>query len=144
MVGGTNTMHGPRPTAHFRVWINGDETALSSVSAFAGEVLAGTGRCDVAEGEANSPAPQRVVLTRAVQGDRRLFDWYAAAQHGKEAARLVEIALLDGAGGRVLDQWQLINATPRRWTGPSFSGLGHVIAEESLTVHFTDIRWVTP
>ncbi|MEO1576652.1 MAG: phage tail protein [Pseudomonadota bacterium] len=143
MVGGATTMHGPRPQAHFRVWIDGDELALSSVTAFAGEVLAGADRADVAD-QADGPAPQRVVLTRAVQGDRRLFDWYAAAQHGKAATRLIEIALLDGPGGRVLDQWQLLNATPRRWTGPRFDGLGSGIAEESLTVHFTEIRWVTP
>lgn len=131
MVDGPDAGYRPRSIAHFRVWIDGEELGASSVSAFAGVVGPDTAGEDT----------QTVVIVRAVQGDRRLFQWFEAARHGKSVARVVDIALLAGPGGEAVDRWQLVGARPVRWSGPEFDALSQGIASESLTVRYDEIRW---
>jgi phage tail-like protein len=48
-----------------------------------------------------------------------------------KATRTAAIAAFDGAG-RKIASWNLVNAYPFRWTGPSFSSDGSAVAKETL------------
>ena len=49
----------------------------------------------------------------------------------KRAARTAAITAFDGAGMKIAS-WNLLDAYPFRWTGPSFSADGSAVAKETL------------
>ncbi|MDZ7781018.1 MAG: phage tail protein [Gemmatimonadota bacterium] len=88
----------------------------------------------------SAPAcPGRLLLTRALDGDRTLYEWRREALSGKPAIRQVVIGHLESAGGRTLYTWKITSAWPLRWAGPRYDALHGDIALEELELVFDDL-----
>jgi phage tail-like protein len=75
-----------------------------------------------------------VTLKRGVIGSLDLFAWLADVAGGTVDARTVTINLLDEARNTVLT-WKLLEAQPKRWTGPTMAGkAGTDVAMEELSL----------
>ena len=138
----------PTLTLNFRVTIANRELAIARISSLelaadpeGLKQLAGASRSG-SRVWAAPVAPGRIVLARAVDGDRTLFDWRREAIGGKPAVRTVSIRQLDRAARTVVNTWQLANAWPLRWTGPAFDALDGGIAFEEIELVFTDLNWM--
>ena len=77
-----------------------------------------------------------VTLKRGVIGSTDLYDWLAGVAAGDLDQRSVTITLLDEARNPVAT-WELTNASPKKWTGPTLAakGGGEVAMEEISFVH---------
>lgn len=64
-----------------------------------------------------------VTLKRGVVGSTELFTWLKAQREGRLDPRTVTITLLDEAHERVCS-WELSNAQPKKWVGPTLAGKG--------------------
>lgn len=134
---------GPRLAASFRVEIDGREIGIARVSGLAlaagPAALAGPER---GEPWRAAPAPIRVTLTRALDGDRRLFDWRReAAEKGEGAARRVVVRQLDPATGAPVAAF-VFEGWPLAWTGPEFDANAGGLAWESLEILAHDLIWL--
>jgi phage tail-like protein len=129
---------GPRLAAAFRVEIDGREIGIARVSGLAlAEEAGGPG-----DGKRAGPAPLRVTLTRALDGDRRLYDWRReAAEKGEAAARRVAVRQLDPATGAPLAAF-VLEGWPVAWTGPEFDANAGGLAWESLEILAHDLIWL--
>lgn len=118
----------PASARRFRVDLDGREVALSQVRGL------------VALRQAPSPdqSMPRVVLRRAVTGDRTLFDWSEREHPGREAHVVVE--LLDEAGEPVAT-WVLVGARAVRWSGPELDAVAGELAYEELEVGYDRLEW---
>ena len=85
-----------------------------------------------------------VELTRGVIDSERLFDWLKVLQtSGSEngGKRTVVIRLMDDANEKPVQSWQLIDAFPTKYTGPSLSAKGGGdVAVEKLSIAAVDIQ----
>lgn len=141
---------GPPPTftLNFRVTISNREIAVARISPL--ELAADPAELKPLAGASRSggrawaapPLPCRIVLARAVDGDRTFYDWRREAIGGKPAVRTVTIRQLDRAAENAVNGWQLVNAWPLRWTGPAFDALDGGIAFEEIELVFTDLNWL--
>jgi phage tail-like protein len=59
------------------------------------------------------------------------FTTLGRQSHRADAARTASIAAYDPAGEQITS-WNLVDAYPFRWTGPSFSSDGNAVATETL------------
>ncbi len=77
-----------------------------------------------------------ITLKRGVIGTTDLFDWLNGVAAGTLDPRPVTITLLDEAREEVAT-WELTNAQPKKWTGPTLAskGGGEVAMEELSFVH---------
>jgi phage tail-like protein len=77
-----------------------------------------------------------VTLKRGLVGSADLFNWLAGVRDGTADPRSVTITLLDEARQEV-GRWELANAQPKKWTGPTLAakGGGEVAMEELSLVH---------
>jgi phage tail-like protein len=77
-----------------------------------------------------------VTLKRGLVGSVDLFTWLAGVRDGTADPRSVTITLLDEARQEV-GRWELTNAQPKKWTGPTLAakGGGEVSMEELSLVH---------
>lgn len=140
----------PEPTlaVNFRVEIDGRELAIARVSPL--ELAADPSGLKQAPDRTQPgrvlwtapPATGRLILSRAIDGDRTLYQWRREALDGKPAVRDLAIRQLDRGGTTVLNAWQAVNAWPLRWTGPTFDAIAGGIAFEELELVFTDLRWL--
>jgi len=82
-----------------------------------------------------------VTLSRGVIKASNLWDWMQKVQNGKQAESLedVVIELRDESGENVAVSWQLTNARPLSYTGPTLTGTGTEIAVEELVLACEDI-----
>lgn len=80
---------------------------------------------------ANTYKSDDVTLKRGMVGSTALFEWLKAVGDGEHDPRLVTITLLDEARNPV-SSWELRNAQPKKWTGPTLAakGGGEVAMEE--------------
>lgn len=122
----------PLPDAHFRVHVDDRELAVASVSAPHWLVSLADHRPDVR---------QAVVLRRAVDGDRLLYDWRRSCEVDDDV-RTIRLALLAGPDGAVAHQWQLTGCRPVRWSGPSLDTASDDAALEELEVRYDAIAWL--
>ena len=83
-----------------------------------------------------------VVLRRALTTSSELYDWRRAIVAGIDDRRDVTIRQLAEPGGKVVNAWQLLQAWPIRWSGPSFDALDDGIATEEVELAFDDLVWV--
>lgn len=88
------------------------------------------------------PLPGRLTLSRAVDGDRSLYDWRREALDGKPAMRTLVIRHLDRSGTETLHAWQLNQVWPVAWRGPLFDALDGGIAMEALDLAYSDVIWL--
>ena len=78
-----------------------------------------------------------VTLKRGVIGDLSLHDWIKAVQEGDspvEQLKNVTITLLAEDRATAAQTWELANARPMKYTGPTFSGTGGESAVEELVL----------
>jgi phage tail-like protein len=77
-----------------------------------------------------------ITLKRGLVGSDDLFVWLRTVREGTADPRNVTITLLDEARQPVA-QFKLINAQPKKWTGPTLAakGGGEVAMEELHLVH---------
>lgn len=75
-----------------------------------------------------------VTLKRGIMGATNFYDWIAATRRDPTLTRSVLITLNDEQGNPVL-RWNLINARPMKWTGPTLAGKGGSdVAMEELVI----------
>lgn len=72
-----------------------------------------------------------VTLKRGLVGSTTLFEWLKNVGNGEHDPRLVTVTLMDEARNAVAS-WELRNAQPKKWTGPTLAakGGGEVAMEE--------------
>jgi phage tail-like protein len=99
-------------------------------------------RGDAVTGWQARPLPGRLLLRRAVDGDRTLYAWRREALAGRPALKDVVIRQLDRAGATALNAWRVSGAWPLRWTGPTFDALVADFALEELELVFSDLIWL--
>lgn len=87
------------------------------------------------------PETGRLIMTRAFDGDRTLYEWRREAMSGKPAVRDIAIRHLDRSGTNVLHVWHASRTWPLRWTGPRYDALHGGLAFEEIEVVFNDLTW---
>jgi phage tail-like protein len=82
-----------------------------------------------------------VTLSRGVIKADNLWSWMEEVRNGKQAESLQDIVieLRDESGENVAVAWQLTNARPLSYTGPTLSGAGTEVAVEELVLACEDI-----
>lgn len=76
----------------------------------------------------------RPLDVKSARNSGGLAAWFTSlGQAGSKtnATRTASISAFDSAGQKIAS-WQLVNAYPFRWTGPSFSSDGNAVAKETL------------
>ncbi|MGO9336163.1 MAG: phage tail protein [Terracidiphilus sp.] len=84
-----------------------------------------------------------VTLKRGLTGDLSLWNWIESALQGTLVRTGVTITLLDQSDNPVLT-WQLKNAWPCRWTGPSLIANSSEVAIETLEICHEGLELVVP
>lgn len=75
-----------------------------------------------------------VTLKRGIMGATNFYEWINTTRRDPTFKRNVSITLNDEQGNPVL-RWNLINARPMKWTGPTLAGKGGSdVAMEELVV----------
>jgi phage tail-like protein len=75
-----------------------------------------------------------VTLKRGIMGVTNFYEWINLTRRDPTITRNVSITLNDEQGNPVL-RWNLINARPMKWTGPTLAGKGGSdVAMEELVV----------
>lgn len=79
----------------------------------------------------NSFKVDDVTLKRGIVGSTDLFEWLKTVREGTADPRTVIITLLDEARQEIA-RWELLQAQPKKWTGPTLAakGGGEVAMEE--------------
>ncbi|WP_110240077.1 phage tail protein [Nocardioides gilvus] len=76
-----------------------------------------------------------ITLKRGVIGNLALFEWIKAVQAGEqEQLKTVTVTLLAEDRTTQAQVWQLSNARPLKYTGPTLSGAGGEVAVEELVL----------
>lgn len=78
-----------------------------------------------------------VTLKRGVIGDLALHEWIDRVQRGespKDQLKTVTITLLTEDRTTAAQTWELSNARPMKYTGPTLSGAGGELAIEELVL----------
>lgn len=76
-----------------------------------------------------------IILSRGFTTDRKLWDWREKAMRGQVERHNISITLLDDVGNPRIT-WNLYEAWPRTWTGPSLSAGADEVAVEQVTIAF--------
>jgi phage tail-like protein len=75
-----------------------------------------------------------VTLKRGIMGVTNFYEWINTTRRDPTFRRNVSITLNDEQGNPVL-RWNLLNARPMKWTGPTLAGKGGSdVAMEELVV----------
>jgi phage tail-like protein len=84
-----------------------------------------------------------VTFKRGLVGGTDLFDWIDKAKNGNVAAKAtIVIELLSEDRTATVATWQLANARPQKWTGPTLAAKGSTeVAMEELVVVCEDISY---
>ncbi|MDX2418967.1 MAG: phage tail protein [Xanthomonadales bacterium] len=83
---------------------------------------------------ANTYKSDDITLKRGLVGSTALFMWLKKVGDGEHDPRLVTVTLLDEARNPV-STWELRNAQPKKWTGPTLAAKGGSdVAMEELSL----------
>jgi phage tail-like protein len=74
-----------------------------------------------------------ITLQRGITDDAELWAWHKQALDGQVERKNFSIVLLDDAREEKV-RWNLREAWPTKWTGPSFNATGTEVAIESLEI----------
>lgn len=89
----------------------------------------------------NTFTVEDVVLKRGLIGSTDLFAWLQAVREGGIDPRVITVTLLDEARNPVAT-WKLLNAQPKKWTGPTLAAKGGTeVAMEELTLCHEGIEY---
>ncbi len=77
-------------------------------------------------------------LKGGITDDAELWDWRKKAKDGQVERRNISIVMLDDVGEEKW-RWNLTNAWPTKWTGPSFNATGNEVAIETLEIAHEDL-----
>jgi phage tail-like protein len=83
-----------------------------------------------------------LLLRRAIDGDRTLFEWRANVLAGARDLRNVQIALLAGPGGAPVQAWLLVAAWPWSWSGPTLDAVDSGVALEQSELVYRSLQWL--
>ncbi len=72
-----------------------------------------------------------ITLTRGITGDHALWDWRNDIAKGKGTRHDISIVLRNDLGEETI-RWNLKNAFPTKWSGPSFDATSDAVAIETL------------
>lgn len=72
-----------------------------------------------------------ISLQRGITDDRALWDWRNGVATGKVTRRTISIILRDNTGAEKI-RWNIKNAWPVKWSGPSFDATTDAIGIETL------------
>lgn len=72
-----------------------------------------------------------ITLTRGITDDHALWDWRNDIASGKGTRHDISIVLRNDTGDEKI-RWNLKNAFPTKWSGPSFDATGEAVAIETL------------
>ena len=136
-VGAPSSRHEPLLRIGSFVVLLGDlEVGFASVSRLTSETDP-----DTVRGERPGHRLVPVVLRRALTPSTELYEWRRRVVAGRDDRRDVTIRQLSAPGGRIVNQWTLVNAWPCRWSGPAFDALNDEIAYEEVELMFDDLVW---
>jgi len=76
-----------------------------------------------------------VTLSRGVTGDSKLWEWREKAVKGTVERHNISITLMDDTGAAKIT-WNLFEAWPTSWSGPSLSASSDEVAVESMTIAY--------
>ncbi len=76
-----------------------------------------------------------ITLARGITDNAELWQWRNLVMQGKvaDARKNVSIVLMDDEGAEKV-RWNLRNAWPTKWTGPSFDATSSEVALETLEI----------
>jgi phage tail-like protein len=74
-----------------------------------------------------------LTLKRGITDDAYLWDWHTQCVDGDIVRKMVSVVLLDRQGNEKI-RWNVSDAWPAKWTGPSFTAEGNDIAIETLEI----------
>jgi len=74
-----------------------------------------------------------ITLRRGITEDEKLFDWADKISSGVAEYRNITISLTDFDGTAKVS-WNLTNAFPRSWSGPSLNAMGEGLAIEQVVL----------
>jgi T4-like virus tail tube protein gp19 len=120
---------------NFRVHIDGTELALSQVR---GLECGGPGTAG------HVPADARVLLRRAITGDRQLYG--LRPRHADERREVGEVVIEVWSAdfSELIAAWALVGASPTRWRGPELDAARGGIAYEELELSYDRLEWRYP
>lgn len=72
-----------------------------------------------------------ISLQRGITDDRALWEWRNTVATGAAVRRTISIILRDDAGNEKI-RWNVKNAWPVKWAGPSFDATSDAVAIETL------------
>jgi phage tail-like protein len=72
-----------------------------------------------------------ISLKRGLTDDHALWDWRDGVATGKAVRRTISIILRDEKGEEKI-RWNIKNAWPVKWTGPTFDATSEAVAIETL------------
>jgi phage tail-like protein len=76
-----------------------------------------------------------ITLSRGVTADSKLWEWRQKAAKGTVERHNISISLLDDVGTPRVT-WNLFEAWPRSWSGPSMNAGGDEVAIETLSLAY--------
>lgn len=76
-------------------------------------------------------AHSNITLARGITDDRALWDWRELVSQGKISRKTISIILRDDQGNEKI-RWNVGNAWPTKWAGPSFDATSDATAIETL------------
>jgi phage tail-like protein len=80
-----------------------------------------------------------ITLSRGVTSDSKLWEWREKAMKGTVERHDISVSLLDETGAATIT-WNLFDAWPRQWTGPSFNATSDEVAVEQLILAYERIE----
>jgi phage tail-like protein len=84
-----------------------------------------------------------VTFKRGIMGLTTFWDWVKATRTSPFTQRTLYVTLNDEQGQPVM-KWQLVNARPSKWTGPTLAGKGGSdVAMEELVVTSESFEFVS-
>jgi phage tail-like protein len=74
-----------------------------------------------------------ITLKWGITDDASLWDWRKKVIEGKAERKNVSIVLMNESGEEKL-RWNIVNAWPNKWTGPTFNATANEVAVETLEI----------
>jgi phage tail-like protein len=82
----------------------------------------------------------KITLEFGLTASRQLWDWFMLAVAGTVERKNVSILMLESDGVTEAMRWDLINAWPSEWCGPSLDAMSDEIAIESMTLVCEELK----